>query len=591
MQASHFIGPYAVVRKLGEGGMGVVYEVQDPGAPRTLALKLLREEYADQNDLARFGREIEALERVHHRGVVRIHATGRAPEGPYLVQELVEGQDLDRVAQQGVEPREAARIVREVACAVAAVHLAGILHRDLKPANVILRPDGIPTLLDFGLARSDTAEKLTRTGTMLGTPSFMSPEQAGGEPTTPATDVYGLGAVLYALLTDSRPFDGTPLEVVKDLLTVDPPWPRALRPEVPAELDAIVRHAMAKDPAQRYASAADLREDLDTFLAGRRPVAADVVGLSAGSSRGPLVAALVLGALLLVGGAAFALTRPPAGDDDAASPTPTADDEPEPSRTPLAPRDERLWKLADETPVAFDLALSWSQELEKREEGSQNLTFVVSLAGRAHGGPSEPLLLETLVQRVRVEMGTGSLAQTSRGATSYDTADADPKHALYPLHAVLKTPLSIRLDRTTGALVSLSGLDASLPAFKQALPDENLVFDIFVKNASLGRSVKKLLLKIFRDDYVRGVVAALSHVKGAGRPLPWAHNRSSYLLTGAAERAFVPLQEDLGAAPQFTCTGDARFDRDGLARASVKQRRKTPSGSVVELEWAWIAAR
>lgn len=192
------IGPYHVVRELGRGGMGVVYEVSHPGVPgRRLALKRILTDVADAKGLVRFGREAQLLARVRHHNVLRVHELGRTAEGPYVVTELVEGENLRELLTRGpFEPRRAAELVRDLADALGAVHAEGILHRDLKPENVLLRPDGTPVVLDFGLARELDGEGLTRTGDVLGTPAYMSPEQANGESPSrldARTDVYGLG--------------------------------------------------------------------------------------------------------------------------------------------------------------------------------------------------------------------------------------------------------------------------------------------------------------------------------------------------------------------------------------------------------------
>ncbi|MCW8141065.1 MAG: serine/threonine protein kinase, partial [Planctomycetota bacterium] len=263
------IGPFAVVRALGRGGMGVVYEVEDPLARRRLALKLVSESAASAQASERFWREAELLARVRHPGVVTIHKLGRAAEGPYLVQELVEGAPLSALCEDGpVAPARAAELVRDLARAVEAVHAAGILHRDLKPQNVIVRArDGRPVLLDFGLAREVDSETLTKTGVPLGTPAFMSPEQARGQRDLDArTDVYGLGAVLYTLLAGRPPFEGESFVTLLARVLKEPPPP--LPEQVPPDLAELCRATLAKAPADRPPTAAALALDLDRFLAG-----------------------------------------------------------------------------------------------------------------------------------------------------------------------------------------------------------------------------------------------------------------------------------------------------------------------------------
>ncbi len=264
------IGPYRIVRELGRGGMGVVYEAEDPALGRRVALKQVLMAGADLEALQRFRREAEALAKVRHAGVVTVHACGESSQGPYLVTELVPGEPLDRLLARGpLDPRSAAALVAELADAVAALHAAGLLHRDLKPSNVIVRPSGSPVLLDFGLVRELAAETLTQSGTVLGTPGYMAPEQAKGvspRELDGRVDVYGLGAVLFACLTGRSPHQGrTPMATLLAVLEREPEWPAA----APPDLLAIAKRALAKDPARRFPDAASLRGELERFLTGR----------------------------------------------------------------------------------------------------------------------------------------------------------------------------------------------------------------------------------------------------------------------------------------------------------------------------------
>ncbi|MGE0710829.1 MAG: WD40 repeat domain-containing serine/threonine protein kinase [Planctomycetota bacterium] len=305
------IGPYEVVRELGRGGMGVVYEVRHPGQPARLALKLISPELAGAEDLARFAREAELLARLRHPHVVAIHTLGRSERGqPYLVTDLVEGQSLKDVVRAGPLPAaQAARIVRDLAGALCALHAQGIVHRDLKPANVILRPDGAPVLLDFGLARDLSAERLTQTGAVLGTPAYMAPEQLDGpREVDERTDVYGLGGVLYELLAGRPPFEGGTVQVLAAVVGHEPRWPSVDRADVPPDLEAILRRCLAKAKEERYPSASALREDLERQLRGD---AVSAPGRGARRRVAP-AAALALVVVLGVVVAGFALgTRAP----------------------------------------------------------------------------------------------------------------------------------------------------------------------------------------------------------------------------------------------------------------------------------------
>lgn len=271
------IGPFQVLSKLGQGGMGVVYEAFDPRLGRTLALKLMLRGRVGDVARERFWREAKALGELRHPGVVRLHEFGHTETGTYIAMERVEGRPLSDTLKDGARLPFArtARLVRDLADAVEAVHAHGILHRDLKPGNVMLRDsDGSPVLLDFGLVRDESAERLTQTGTTLGTLTYMSPEQARGTSTTrltPACDVYSLGVILFELLCGTRPYTGeTAPELIAELLFGQLRSPRDVDPSVPADLNAICRQAMAREPGERYPSAAALRDDLDRVLRGER---------------------------------------------------------------------------------------------------------------------------------------------------------------------------------------------------------------------------------------------------------------------------------------------------------------------------------
>jgi serine/threonine protein kinase len=265
---------------LGQGGMGVVYRAFDLSSQREVAVKLLLAEAADSGaQRERFTREAFALAKIRHANVVRIHSTGEVEGRPYIVMDLVEGRSLgDRLQREGaLAPREAAELFRKVALGLAAAHQESILHRDLKPANVLLTEAGEPRLTDFGLARDMQVpvSDLTKTGIVTGTPGYLAPEQARGEKTEigPSTDVYGLGACLYESLTGALPFTGAMIEVL--IATSDlPPEPPSTRcPGLDSALEAIVLKCLEKRPEDRYASAREVAEDLERFLAGRAVLA------------------------------------------------------------------------------------------------------------------------------------------------------------------------------------------------------------------------------------------------------------------------------------------------------------------------------
>jgi serine/threonine protein kinase len=273
---------YEVLGKLGRGGMGVVYKARDRALGRFVAIKMIiAGAHAAEEELARFRGEAQAIASLHHPHVVRIHSWGEYNGLPYIVLEYVEGGSLAEFLRGQVQsPQEAARLVLLLAGAVHDAHKCGIIHRDLKPGNILLAPAadekalnsayGCPKISDFGLARrTDGLCKQTTPGRILGSPCYMAPEQAAGrnKDIGPATDVYALGAILYECLTGVPPFLGkTVIETLDKIRTELPKRPRALRPEVPAELEALCLKCLHKDPAGRPGSALELADDLRDWL-------------------------------------------------------------------------------------------------------------------------------------------------------------------------------------------------------------------------------------------------------------------------------------------------------------------------------------
>jgi serine/threonine-protein kinase len=266
------IGEYEIEGELGRGGMGVVYRARHGKLGRLVALKMiLAGPHADEAVLTRFRVEGQAVARLQHPGIVQIFELGEHGGLPYFVLEYVAGQSLlHRIVKELPVPAEAARLVEQLARTMQYAHDQGILHRDLKPANILLTPAGEPKVSDFGLAKSQgTDSAATASGTILGTPSYMSPEQARGVVTdlTPATDQYSLGAILYHLLTGRPPFvAANPLDTLIQVMNHEPVAPRALSPQAPADLETICLKALAKEPARRYATCRDLADDLARFL-------------------------------------------------------------------------------------------------------------------------------------------------------------------------------------------------------------------------------------------------------------------------------------------------------------------------------------
>jgi WD40 repeat protein len=285
---------YELEAELGRGGMGVVYRARQHGLNRAVALKMvLAGSYARPDELIRFLAEAETAARLHHHGIVQVYETGRCGDLPYFAMEYVDGGSLsdrlarsarssaDRTGQKAagqraggpLPPTEAARIALLLAEAVAHAHASGVVHRDLKPSNILLAADGTPKITDFGLAkRLEVGDGLTRTGSVLGTPSYMPPEQARGDLKNvgPTGDVYSLGAVLYEMLAGRPPFrSDNPVDTLSLVLNAPPERPRAANPVIPRDLETICLKCLEKQPGNRYASADALADDLRRFLEGR----------------------------------------------------------------------------------------------------------------------------------------------------------------------------------------------------------------------------------------------------------------------------------------------------------------------------------
>jgi serine/threonine protein kinase len=278
---------YELLDELGRGGMGVVFRAKRLDTQQPVAIKVIRDSaLVDEQGRARFRIEAEAAARMNHPNVVGIHEVGEHDGRPYLVMEHVDGGGLDRhLNGEPFPPRSAAELVRTLALAVAHAHARHIVHRDLKPANVLLvagESTLVPKIADFGLAkRLDTdSTAWTRDGAVIGTPSYMAPEQAGGrvQEVGTRTDVYALGATFYELLTGHPPFDApTPTLTIHQVLHDDPAPPTRVNPAVPLDLETVCLKCLEKDPARRYLTADELADDLGRFLDGQ-PIAAVPVG-------------------------------------------------------------------------------------------------------------------------------------------------------------------------------------------------------------------------------------------------------------------------------------------------------------------------
>jgi serine/threonine-protein kinase len=262
---------YEIEEKLGRGGMATVYRGRDRVLGRPVAVKVLAQKYADDEKfVTRFRREAQASARLNHENIVSVFDTGDTDGQHYIVMELVEGETLaDLLKREGkLSPERAARIASLVARALHAAHGEGIVHRDVKPGNVMLTPAGEVKVMDFGIARAATDETLTQTGMVLGTASYLSPEQSRGDSVDHRSDLYALGCVIYEMLTGEPPFTGgSPLSVAYKHVNDAPQPVSQVNPSVPPGLEAVVMRALEKDPDARFPSADSMRQAMTDAVA------------------------------------------------------------------------------------------------------------------------------------------------------------------------------------------------------------------------------------------------------------------------------------------------------------------------------------
>jgi len=282
MEGTHSnIGPYEILAEIGSGGMGIVYQARKPPLERLIALKVLPENLARNKQLvASFHREARIAAGLNHPNIVSIYEVSEtAPY--YIAMEWVEGETLEQLlARAGtLDPARAAWVLQQVASALDYAHARGVVHRDIKPSNILINRELDKIILtDFGIAQAAEATQHTRTGIVLGTPGYIAPERVKGETATPASDIYSLGIALFEMLTGVQPFRAdTPFAVLHQQVTMPPPSPRKFNPQLPTKVEGVIRKALAKDPAQRYATAGELARDFALATDVQNPVSPTTV--------------------------------------------------------------------------------------------------------------------------------------------------------------------------------------------------------------------------------------------------------------------------------------------------------------------------
>jgi tetratricopeptide (TPR) repeat protein len=568
------VGPYTLLEEIARGGMGVVYRAHDPTLDREVALKVVSAEPGDPDYLERFRREAQGAARLRHPGIVAVHSAGVDEGRPYLVMDLVEGRSLTQLLKSGlpdVEP--AVRMAAELADAVGYAHSQGVLHRDLKPANVLVVGD-TPLLTDFGLAKVAGMTSLTETGTALGTPQYMAPEQAEGRGAEigPATDVYGLGATLYAMLTGQAPFPSGPVMQVLTAVVNQPPVPPSrLRAGLDPRLEAICLRCLAKEPSARYASPERLARALRGCLT-TGPGGAVLVG----SSEGTVARALPWGVAALTSLWAVWATlgwraaeaelglaeRAPAASpsEPALASSPTT---PTPPPAPLeSPAEERL---------SPELRRQLQLVIDRLEAGDPAGAFEAGTRAIALG----PDHAKAHYRRAIAAIQLGRLEDAVRDATR--AFELDPRHAAsLVIRGRARTMLgdadgawadaqaALRLRPDDGMAIALRGtLRAERGELEAALAD----FDRAVDDPEIGAGAwsNRGRLRIRLGD--------MSGVEDFERALALEPNsaecRYMYALTlldlGRVQEGLSRLDEALGLQPNYM---DALLDR-GLVRSQT----------------------
>ncbi len=570
---------YDILEELGRGGMGVVYKARDRRLQRLVALKMvLAGAHAGKVGLARFRAEAEAVAKLLHSNIVQIYETGEHEGRPYFSLEYVDGGSLDqRMRESPTSPRAAAQLVETLARTMDVAHQRGIVHRDLKPANILLAKidsqsslvrardvdsaslpadhwsrTTVPKIADFGLAkRVDEDSSQTQSGTILGTPSYMAPEQAGGKTREigPAVDIYSLGAILYELLVGRPPFKaGSPIDTVRQVIEQDPVPPRQLEPRVPHDLETICLKCLEKEATRRFATAGELADDLRRFVDGEpilaRPTPAWERAWKWGKRRPTAAALLAVTAAAIVGGGLGIVWHNASlrGKLDVA----LAAERRLRQREKEAEEERRLSSLRYEGEKLFDSARvaaaahDWSSA---RLDLEKSLTTIAGNAGMEDVREPARVLLKKVEQELRVEADRrASQVRFRKFASARDEAQF-----LGTLYTGMDLAANLEAARTAvHAALALYDLPAkgdgqprldsylSDPQKAEILADCYQLLLILAETEAVSAAGRKPAEK---DHYLRTALACLEQARRVGSPSRAFHLRRARYLNMLGDRA------------------------------------------------------
>ena len=533
---------YRATEKIGTGGMADVYKAVDDVLGRTVAVKVLHPRYASEPSfVARFRQEAQAAANLSHPNIVNMYDWGREGETYYIVMEYVNGTDLKSlVAQRGpLDPLKVAEYGQQACAALAVAHGYDVIHRDIKPHNIVLTPDGTIKVMDFGIARAGNTT-MTQTGSVLGTAQYISPEQAQGHPLGPASDLYSLGVTLYEMATGKLPFDAdTPVATALAQVNEEPVPPRQIRGSIPPALEAVILRAMRKNPAERYVSAAEMREDLKRVALGQPAVGGAYGGAEAGDHTSVL---------------------PPVERSAAPRPTTTPQVRPIPERR----TSPWVWVAIAVVVLALGLAGAWAAGLFGTGE-----VVVPTVTGLTE-------------EQARAELGVAGLAV---GEVTTENSDT------------IELGLIIRQDPEAGEKVeeaSAVNIVVSLGVAQVAVPDltnlpEAAAIDaLATANLDYDRSVDE-----FSGEIAKGLVIRTEPVLGTAVP---KGTRVVLFVSQGVEQVKVPdvvgktLAEAKAAIEGIgLVVATTESFSDGVAKGSVISQRPDPNvvyetGSTVTLD-------